>query len=105
MTGTTSANRATGNPEAAGLGSWESRVAAGAWKRLKEALYPRLVPIAHGWYARPGRPAPWPGRLGQWLRMCHQAGQVKSTAILLRYRAATGTPCTRTLGLVFHDAR
>jgi hypothetical protein len=55
-------------------------------ERLKQALYPRLLPIARDWSAKLGRPAPWPDRLDDWLRMCHDAGQVKSTAILLRYR-------------------
>ena len=54
-------------------------------ERLKQALYPRLLPIARDWWARLGRPAPWPDTLDEWLRMCHDAGQVKSTAILLRY--------------------
>jgi uncharacterized protein len=56
-------------------------------ERLKQALYPRLLPIARNWWARLGRPAPWPDTLDEWLRMCHDAGQVKPTAILLRYRA------------------
>ena len=54
-------------------------------ERLKQALYPRLVPIARDWHARLGRPAPWPDTLDEWLRLCHQAGQRKPTAILLRY--------------------
>ena len=56
-------------------------------ERLKQALYPRLLPIARDWWARLGRPAPWPDTLDEWLRMCHDAGQVKPTAILLRYQA------------------
>jgi uncharacterized protein len=52
---------------------------------LKQALYPRLLPIARDWYAKLGRPAPWPDTLDEWLAMCHQAGQAKPTAILLRY--------------------
>ena len=28
-------------------------------ERLKQALYPRLLPIARDWWARLGRPAPW----------------------------------------------
>jgi uncharacterized protein len=56
-------------------------------ERLKRALYPRLLPIARDWWAKLGRPAPWPGTLEEWLRMCHDAGQDKPTAILLRYRA------------------
>jgi hypothetical protein len=53
---------------------------------LKQALYPRLVEMARAWSARLGRPAPWPDTLDEWLRMCHAAGQTRSTAILLRYR-------------------
>ncbi|CAN5751612.1 2OG-Fe(II) oxygenase [soil metagenome] len=53
---------------------------------LKEALYPRLLPIARAWYAKLGRDAPWPDTLDEWLDRCHRAGQTKSTAILLRYR-------------------
>jgi hypothetical protein len=52
---------------------------------LKEALYPRLLPIARDWWTRLGRKAPWPDDLDDWLDMCHQAGQKKSTAILLKY--------------------
>ena len=54
-------------------------------ERLKQALYPRLLPIARDWQAKLGRPAPWPDTLDEWLRMCHDAGQRKPTAILLRY--------------------
>jgi hypothetical protein len=54
-------------------------------ERLKQALYPRLLPIARDWYAKLGRPAPWPDTLDEWLRMCHDAGQSKPAAILLRY--------------------
>jgi hypothetical protein len=58
-----------------------------AVRRLKQALYPRLLPVARDWWARLGRPAPWPDELDDWLQMCHAAGQSKSTAILLRYRS------------------
>lgn len=54
---------------------------------LKQALYPRLLPIARDWWARLGRPAPWPDTLDEWLDMCYRAGQTRSTAILLRYGA------------------
>jgi uncharacterized protein len=54
-------------------------------ERLKQALYPRLLPIARDWWAKLGRPAPWPDTLDEWLRMCHDAGQNRPTAILLRY--------------------
>jgi hypothetical protein len=55
-------------------------------ERLKQALYPRLLPIARDWYGKLGRPAPWPDTLDEWLDMCHAAGQPRSTAILLKYR-------------------
>ena len=52
---------------------------------LKQALYPKLLPIARAWWARLGRPAPWPDRLDEWLEMCHAAGQRRPTPILLKY--------------------
>jgi len=54
-------------------------------ERLKQALYPRLLPIARDWYSKLGRPMPWPDTLDEWLRLCRDAGQDKSTAILLCY--------------------
>jgi hypothetical protein len=54
-------------------------------ERLKQALYPRLLPIARDWWAKLGRPAPWPDTLNEWLRICHDGGQARPTAILLRY--------------------
>ena len=54
---------------------------------LKHALYPRLLPIARDWWTRLGRETPWPDSLPEWLAMCHAAGQVKSTPILLKYQA------------------
>ncbi|MCW2633415.1 MAG: hypothetical protein JWR88_2377 [Pseudonocardia sp.] len=52
---------------------------------LREAFYPRLLPIARDWADKLGRPAPWPDTLADWLELCHRAGQTKPTAILLRY--------------------
>ena len=57
----------------------------GPIERLKQALYPRLLPIARDWWAKLGRPSPWPDSLDEWLDQCHEAGQTKSTAILLKY--------------------
>jgi len=59
----------------------------GAVTELKQALYPRLLPIARDWWTKLGREAPWPDRLEEWLDMCHAAGQAKSTPILLKYGA------------------
>jgi hypothetical protein len=52
---------------------------------LREALYPRLLPVARAWWARLGRTAPWPDTLRDWLSMCHTAGQPRPTPILLKY--------------------
>lgn len=54
---------------------------------LKQALYPRLLPIARDWWTKLRREAPWPDDLDDWLGLCHAAGQTKSTAILLKYEA------------------
>ena len=56
-------------------------------QRLREELYPRLLPIARDWYAKLGREAEWPDSLEEWLRICHEAGQTRPTPILLRYEA------------------
>ncbi|MGV0744528.1 2OG-Fe(II) oxygenase [Mycolicibacterium sp. XJ870] len=54
-------------------------------EQLKQALYPRLLPIARDWWTKLGRRPPWPDTLDEWLQLCHRAGQTKATAILLRY--------------------
>ncbi len=64
---------------------------------LKQALSPRLLPIARDWWAKLGRPAPWPGTLDEWLTVCHDTGQARSTAILLRYGKDDGNALHRDL--------
>jgi hypothetical protein len=54
---------------------------------LREALYPRLLPIARQWWRRLDRDAEWPDGLAEWLEVCHAAGQRRPTPILLRYGA------------------
>lgn len=54
-------------------------------QRLREELYPRLLPIARDWYAKLGREAEWPDTLDEWLAICHEAGQERPSPILLRY--------------------
>jgi uncharacterized protein len=56
-------------------------------EKLRQALYPRLLPIARDWCARLGREPEWPETLDEWLAICHQAGQTRPTPILLRYGA------------------
>lgn len=53
---------------------------------LKQALYPRLLPVARDWWTKLRRETPWPDSLEEWLEMCHAAGQSKPTPILLRYK-------------------
>lgn len=52
---------------------------------LKHALYPKLLPVARDWWTKLDREMPWPDTLDDWLRICHAAGQTKSTPILLKY--------------------
>ncbi|GLE50900.1 2OG-Fe(II) oxygenase [Mycobacterium montefiorense] len=52
---------------------------------LKQALYPRLLPIARDWWTKLGRETPWPDSLDEWLEMCHSAAQTKPTALMLKY--------------------
>lgn len=54
-------------------------------RELRAAFYPRLLPIARDWAARLSRPGTWPADLDEWIRQCHNAGQGKSSQILLRY--------------------
>ncbi|MFE1959348.1 2OG-Fe(II) oxygenase [Streptomyces sp. NPDC059479] len=54
-------------------------------RELREAFYPRLLPVARDWAEKLGQPAPWPDALAEWIALCHAAGQAKSAQILLRY--------------------
>ena len=54
-------------------------------EELKQALYPRLLPIAHDWWVKLDREAPWPNALDEWLDMCHRVDQTKPTALMLKY--------------------
>jgi hypothetical protein len=54
-------------------------------EHLKQALYPRLLPIARDWWTKLRRDAPWPDTLDEWLDMCHNAGQTRPTALMLKY--------------------
>ncbi|QLY33250.1 2OG-Fe(II) oxygenase [Nocardia huaxiensis] len=54
-------------------------------RELREAFYPRLLPIARDWANRLGQPTPWPDSLDEWITRCHRAGQSRSAQILLRY--------------------
>jgi hypothetical protein len=54
--------------------------------RLREAVYPQLVPIANAWYQQLGFDTRFPAELDEFLDLCHRDGQTRPTPLLLRYR-------------------
>jgi len=53
--------------------------------RLRNALYPRLVPIANRWQEQLGLPERFPENHTAFLERCHAAGQNRPTPLLLLY--------------------
>ena len=54
---------------------------------LREALYPRLAPIANRWHEAMGLPVRFPDRHAEFIARCHAAGQRRATPLLLQYGA------------------
>jgi hypothetical protein len=54
---------------------------------LREAVYPRLVPIANRWNQAMGIDVRYPPRHAEFVARCHAAGQTRSTPLLLQYGA------------------
>jgi hypothetical protein len=52
---------------------------------LREALYPRLVPLANRWHERLRLRPRFPPSLGAYLARCHAAGQRRPTPLILKY--------------------
>ncbi len=52
---------------------------------LREAIYPRLVPIASRWNAAMGSDTRFPEKHAQFIERCHAAGQRRPTPLLLQY--------------------
>ena len=51
---------------------------------LREALYPSLAETANRWQEQLGG-KPYPARLKEYLKSCHEAGQKRPTPLLLKY--------------------
>ena len=56
-------------------------------ERLRNALYPPLAAIASRWNAALGIGMRYPDSHADYLRLCHEADQVRPTPLLLRYGA------------------
>ena len=54
---------------------------------LREALYPRLAPLANQWNQTMGVDVRYPDAHADFLERCHHAGQSRPTPLLLRYGA------------------
>jgi uncharacterized protein len=54
---------------------------------LREAIYPRLAPIANGWREKLNEEGRFPPSLGAYLDKCHKAGQQRPTPLMLKYKA------------------
>jgi uncharacterized protein len=54
---------------------------------LREALYPRLAPLANGWHQRLRLEPRFPATLKGYLDRCHKGGQARPTPLILKYEA------------------
>src|SRR5262249_39391850 len=54
---------------------------------LREALYPRLAPLANTWHERLRLEPRFPPALKAYLDRCHKAGQQRPTPLILKYEA------------------
>ncbi len=52
---------------------------------LRTAVYPRLAPIANRWNAAMGLAVRYPEKHADFIKRCHDAGQLKPTPLLLQY--------------------
>ena len=72
-----------------GFGRGEYRYFAyplpGLIEALRRALYVRLAPVANQWHAMMGMDVRFPADHPAFIQRCHEAGQTRSTPLLLQY--------------------
>jgi hypothetical protein len=56
-------------------------------RELREGLYAALAPVANAWNERLRLPQRYPLAQQQYLLECHEHGQTRPTALMLRYRS------------------
>jgi hypothetical protein len=59
----------------------------GPVEALRQAIYPRLAPIANRWRECLREEGRFPPALGAFLKECHAAGQERPTPLILKYEA------------------
>ena len=59
----------------------------GPVEALRQAIYPRLAPIANRWRGRLREEGRFPPALAAYLKECHAAGQERPTPLILKYEA------------------
>ncbi len=52
---------------------------------LRESIYPRLVPVANRWHEALGLETRFPPRHADFIRRCHEHGQLRPTPLMLCY--------------------
>lgn len=55
-------------------------------QKLRENIYPNLVPTANRWMKDLGMAQEYPDDLQQFLKRCHQSGQKRPTPLMLTYK-------------------
>jgi hypothetical protein len=58
-----------------------------AVEALRQAIYPRLAPVANHWCAALKEAERFPASLDDYLAQCHGAGQLRPTPLILKYGA------------------